>query len=78
MIEATLAPFISSFAAALSEKFGVGDKVVLQSNTGTLMAAKDGGPHLDGAEFVLIASSQVSGWETWIIKRGHDWENPDR
>jgi hypothetical protein len=73
MIEAAIAPLraqIGELQTALDAKFGVDDKIALQSDNGFMLMAKDGGPATTGQVYNLMSSNQITGWETWTLKKG--------
>jgi hypothetical protein len=48
----------------------VGSKVALRGSSGTLMAAKNGGPTVEGKPFTLESRSTVGQWESFGVEKG--------
>ena len=73
MIEASIAPLraqIAELQETLDGKLAVGDRIALQSASGFILMAKDGGPATTGQVYNLMSSDQITGWETWTLKKG--------
>jgi hypothetical protein len=48
----------------------IGSTIALRGASGTIICAADGGPVVDGDEYVLVARDSVGQWESFRLERG--------
>jgi len=60
----------SMIESALRDAVMLGMKIALQSDSGKILSAINGGPMVDEMPFQLVAKSEVHAHETWVIVKG--------